>query len=395
MQLPDPAAVTVARGFAPFTLKPLVHDLLRTRYAVPGSIYLVEDVRIAPLPSNDRWQLIRLLLGDGEFCIQALLTEEMHRFVHTLEITVGCYVRLDDAELQWEKVDGEGGAGPQNMVYLVVKDLRTVGWNRSVQKLHEQQGQRPSPQQQDEAVNAEHEGPVLDKTRGKMPMNRTPSPPRAVKTPTKPQSLKRRRQDREDTSQDSKMDDAFQGLDALLFPPKKTQKSPLKPAPKPKPKEQPAQPVALPRDWHNPQTPLKLTTLRAIPSLPYQQNWSCNVLAIVASVSPVESSNLPPYRQRTARITDPSTAKQVHLTVFLDPDKFDPKVGSAVLLTGVKNHRFDGGSLKKYASDRGHGRWWFEDPWELTWCDVKGIKDWWAEMEVYFASQVSDEMTVL
>jgi hypothetical protein len=93
-----------------------------------------------------------------------------------------------------------------------------------------------------------------------------------------------------------------------------------------------------------------------------------------------------------ARITDPSTAKQVHLTVFLDPDQFNPKVGSAVLLTGVKNHRFDGGSLKKYASDKALGKWWFEDPWELAWCDVRGIKDWWAEMEAYFASQMSEEV---
>ena len=78
------------------------------------------------------------------------------------------------------------------------------------------------------------------------------------------------------------------------------------------------------------------------------------------------------------------------MTVFLDPEEFNPSVGSAVLLVGVKNHRFDGGSLKKYASDgvagRGKGkgkarevateRWWFEDPWEMQWCDVGGIRNW-------------------
>jgi hypothetical protein len=69
----------------------------------------------------------------------------------------------------------------------------------------------------------------------------------------------------------------------------------------------------------------------------------------------------------------------VLLTVFLDPDDFSPAVGSVVLLLGVKNHRFDGGSLKKYASDRPRsgGRWWFEEPKELGWCDVAGMREWW------------------
>lgn len=114
-------------------------------------------------------------------------------------------------------------------------------------------------------------------------------------------------------------------------------------------------------------------------------------MAIVVQLSPVEISELPPYRQRTARLADPSTAKQVHLTVFLDPEEFSPEVGNAVLLTGVKNHVFDGGSLRKYASDGKDGRrWWFEEPWELGWCDVKGIKEWWAQMEAFMAEDLDD-----
>ncbi|KAF5654025.1 hypothetical protein FCIRC_13994, partial [Fusarium circinatum] len=119
---------------------------------------------------------------------------------------------------------------------------------------------------------------------------------------------------------------------------------------------------------------------RQIPHLPYAQNWSCNVLAIISYLSDIEPSSLPPYRQRSARLADPSTSKQVNLTVFLDPEAFTPRVGSAVLLVGVKNHRFDGGSLKKYESDRKDGRWWFENPIEMDWCDVEGINDWWAQV---------------
>ncbi|KAJ2968322.1 hypothetical protein NUW58_g10247 [Xylaria curta] len=127
--------------------------------------------------------------------------------------------------------------------------------------------------------------------------------------------------------------------------------------------------------------PLKLTNLRSIPNLPYKQNWSVNVLCVVSAISDVEPAGIPPYTQRQARLTDPSTDKHVLLTVFLDPHLFNPQVGSIVLLSGVKNHRFDGGSLKKYASDRPKSgeNWWYDDPAQFTWCDVEGLRRWWAE----------------
>ncbi|EFY84363.1 hypothetical protein MAC_09590 [Metarhizium acridum CQMa 102] len=347
---------------ASFTLRPIIQDLVRTRFAVPGSIFLVEDIQTVALTQSRRWQVIRLLLGDGELCIQALLADAMHRFVHTRDITVGSYVCVQDFQLRQRTTASDTGKA-QQMVYLVVNDLETLGCNDDVRSMHDEQlAGEASP-----AVSA-----------ASTPAKPEPPPAVAAQAPG----------DGEDFEDDD-MEDAFDEFEALAFPARKAP-SPSKPAAQPSSK--PSLPVALPRDWHDVQTPLKLTTLRAIPNLPYRQNWSCNVLAIVASLSAVESSHLPPYRQRTARITDPSTAKQVHLAVFLDPDEFTPRVGSAVLLTGVKNHRFDGGSLKKYASDRGRGRWWFEDPWELAWCDVRGIKDWWAEMEAYFASQMSEEV---
>lgn len=126
---------------------------------------------------------------------------------------------------------------------------------------------------------------------------------------------------------------------------------------------------------------MKLTQLKSVPNLPYKQNWVVNVLAVVASLSGVEPATLPPYRQRTERLADPSTTKQVLLTVFLDADDFTPLIGSVVLLLGVKNHRFDGGSLKKYGNEMPKERlkWWFENPIHLEWCNVEGLKKWWAE----------------
>ncbi|KAI1801445.1 hypothetical protein F4811DRAFT_534459 [Daldinia bambusicola] len=134
---------------------------------------------------------------------------------------------------------------------------------------------------------------------------------------------------------------------------------------------------------NDPGKPVKLTKLRSIPNLPYKQNWSVNVLAVVSAISGLEPSGLPPYSQRQARLADPSTDKHVLLTVFLDPEQFTPAVGSVVLLLGVKNHRFDGGSLKKYESDRSTAgnSWWYENPTQFEWCDVEGLRRWWAESQ--------------
>jgi hypothetical protein len=152
------------------------------------------------------------------------------------------------------------------------------------------------------------------------------------------------------------------------------------------PQPQRPAPVPRPRPWQptNPFEPLKLTPLSAIPHLPYRQNWMVNVLAVVASLAPVEPSHIgPSYQQRAARLADASTHKRVHLSVYLDPEGFTPRVGGVVLLLGVKNHLFEGGSLRKYVSDRpkGGGSWWVERPERLGWCEgeVERLKGWWEE----------------
>ncbi|KAG6196992.1 hypothetical protein E4U10_000454 [Claviceps purpurea] len=399
----DPTAIVAAPSVPPFTLVPIIMDLVRTRYPVPGSIFLVEDVQIVSLTATGRWQVVRLLLGDGEFCIQAILGDTMHRFVHTCEIAVGTYVRVDDFQLRTNDSLDEHGSS-NKMVFLVVHDLSTVGWNRSVQELHEHQRQQHEQQQQrgEEKEEEEEEEAKIQQHQAAFSKNSTvpeidqksvrelESPSRSgPNTPTKAHQPRNIRPSGKRTPQNSRTADAFEEFEVLAFP---LRKSPSKPPATKASDKQSTVPIALARDWHDIQTPLKLTTLRSIPTLPYRQNWSCNILAIIAYLSPVEASHLPPYKQRTARVADPSTAKHVHLTVFLNPEEFNPTVGSAVLLTGVKNHRYDGGSLKKYAGDTIPEKWWIEDPWELKWCDVKGIKAWWADMEAYMATQTSEEL---
>ncbi|EWG50658.1 hypothetical protein FVEG_09807 [Fusarium verticillioides 7600] len=412
----------------PFELRPVVNEILRTKYCVPGSIFLVEGVDRISVSRSGRWQVIRLLLGDGEFCVQAIIAPDMHRFVTTGEIALGAYVRCEKFDVKWKKV-GDG-----SMVMLLVRDLITVGWNETYRALQKKDGPLP----------AQIPAPALQAKLAAQSKSASEPEPEIKPAPNQP-NLPANGPPKSgfedymefDDVDEAAAEEAFEAFERLMnanrpktpqkAPPPQKIESPRKTVALPKPQtptkatlwkkprtpqklqalqkpntpqkiEAPRRPqtpqrtaitqeiptshqaIALPRDWHDPQTPLKLTTLRQIPHLPYAQNWSCNVLAIVSSLSAIEPSNIPPYRQRSVRLADPSTSKQVHLTVFLDPEAFTPRVGSAVLLVGVKNHRFDGGSLKKYESDRKNGRWWFENPIEMDWCDVEGINDWWAQV---------------
>lgn len=414
----------------------------------------------AASPDEDDTHAIRLVLGDGELCLQALLHPDMFHLVEQRDVFVGCCVRVGDFMLRLEEpgVFGEGGEEEEEsgdegdeerrkrrkedakaMAYLIVNKLETAGWNETYMVLwrsrEKSNSLTDSTSNRGAAVVAEHrdQGAAPDEAHTTTPKaskpassnvvrfaDRPDSP--SVRTPTKTRVKGKAKvrfklpgldsdygnDDNDNDDDDGDLEEAFEAFETRTFPLRSassgkstaaatastTPKTPASDA-----REMAAaasdintdksqQPIALPRDWHNQQVPLKLTTLRLIPHLPYAQNWSCNVLAIITSLSPVEPSHLPPGKQRTARIADPSTAKQVHLTVFLDPDEFTPKVGSALLLVGVKNHRFDGGSLKKYASDgkrdAGDKRWWFEDPWELEWLDVAGIKEWWQGVEGYY-----------
>ncbi|EFQ34831.1 hypothetical protein CGRA01v4_01646 [Colletotrichum graminicola] len=340
-----PAEIAFADDAEPFVPKPLIDDLLRTRYCIPGSVFLVEDIKSLPVPRSRRWRALRLMLGDGELCIQALLRGEMHRFLDSGAVRVGCYVRLGDFSLRFHNStdDAHRSGGTRQLVYLVVHDLVTVGWHRSLTV----PGPMPQPPHQHTAEDAFVSDSDLD---------------------IDGVEAAKEHQDEED--------DAGEGFEVM-------QVSAAKATQRRAQARNVTVTVALPRDWTDPTIPLKLTPLRSIPNLPYKQNWSVNVLAIVTSLSDVEPSHMHPHTQRTARLADPSTTKHVILTVFLDAEEFNPKIGNAVLLVGVKNHRFDGGCLKKYVSDKPKpgARWWFENPRQFDWCDVDGLVQWWEQSQ--------------
>ncbi|KAI1084781.1 hypothetical protein F5B20DRAFT_221086 [Whalleya microplaca] len=382
--LPPEATDITCIAPEPFEPTPLIADILRTRYCVPGSVFLVEGVDTVHTSRSKRWRVVRLLLGDGDLCIQALLSAEMHSFVDRGEVAFGSYIKLERFRVESKDIAIDGmsnssstqGKGKEKdgdsqdegnfLVYLVVEDLVLVGWNNSLIDMANAENAQTDTQ----VLHAEFEAGAI-------------SPPAAATPPKNPGP--------ESGNGDAKVLEEVtvtnDSTEAIPITTSKTAQHLTDPTAQPSRPGTPTRPNSsqhLPWTSTDPTQPLKLTKLRSIPHLPYAQNWSVNVLGIISALSAVEPSGLPPYRQRQARLADPSTDKHVLLTVFLDPEAFAPAVGSAVLLLGVKNHRFDGGSLKKYESDRGKlrgGRWWFENPTGLGWCDVQGLRRWWDEKE--------------
>ncbi|RYP70331.1 hypothetical protein DL771_005538 [Monosporascus sp. 5C6A] len=440
----------------PFEPKPLIAEIMWTRYCAPGSVVLVEGVDVAYTfassgdnnnskshrrKSRRRWRVVHLLLGDGELCIQALLAPEMHRYVDVGKVAFGSYIRLERFRVEWLDAGG-ADAGPDavhvkgkgkgketekipgtekrgKVVYLVVEDLVVVGWNNKLiemanaGELGADTGEDPVPDEEDEAQTPSASPSPPPSPSPSPPPSPSPSPSlspsraraaRRTKTTTTDQpgtSAPQTQHVLEEGAEAANPDSDFETMPisaqekstqnrALLnsnIPTTATNQVPQRHHHHPQHQQH--------RPWlaTDPRKPVKLTPLRAIPHLPYKQNWAVNVLAVVSAVSPeVEPAGIPPYAQRQARLADPSTPKHVLLTVFLDAERFYPAVGSVVLLLGVKNHRFDGGSLKKYASDRppvgvtgaDEWRWWFENPEQFAWCadEVRALKAWWEQRQL-------------
>ncbi|KAK4150305.1 hypothetical protein C8A00DRAFT_46281 [Chaetomidium leptoderma] len=397
----------------PLVPKPLIADILRdARYCIPGSVFLVESVeRRVPIPDSGRHRprrAVRLLLGDGELCIQAFVRAEIHCVVDGGSVYEGCYVRLDRFEV--------GG-----VVYLVVGDMVTVGWNEEYLGVLRREGEADrgeslggegeeqggvcvgSGQEEEEYDDDEDEELMqllmADEETGKVAAVKTADQIHATKNVGANRPKPPTHSDPDELDYISDSDSAFET--AAVSAERATQRRVLIAAPDPRqelqaaiikqnqalphPKPKPPQPISKPRPWlpSDATQPLKLTPLSSIPTLPYRQNWMVNVLAVVTSLSTVEPSHIgPSFQQRTARLADMSTPKQVHLTVYLDPEAFTPLVGGVVLLLGVKNHLFEGGSLRKYVSDglRGGGCWWVQGGIEgLGWCrgEVGRLRAWW------------------
>lgn len=98
-----------------------------------------------------------------------------------------------------------------------------------------------------------------------------------------------------------------------------------------------------------------------------------SILALIHSVSPniTKPPRLPP--KRDLRIVDPSTDKMVLLSVFVEPEKFKPEVGTVMLFRGLTSHEWEGGMLNAYPKMCREG-WYVVEPEGY---DVQGLREWW------------------
>ncbi|GAB1313452.1 hypothetical protein MFIFM68171_03662 [Madurella fahalii] len=232
------------------------------------------------------------------------------------------------------------GTGKGGVVYLVVGDLVTVGWNEEYLEIlrREEMGKEEvlRDEKGDEVVDGDGgEAKAVEQLMedGKSREARAAAPERVTShaaedpEPTTAKSPSDKDAGEPDYLSDS--DDAFETLDVSAE--KADQRRIAISAPGPRQEHQATivqhhqhQNRRLPWLPNDPTQPLQLTLLRSIPNLPYKQNWMVNVLAVVVSLSDVQPAHIPPYRQRTALLADPSTTKQVHLATFLEPEMFTP-----------------------------------------------------------------------
>ncbi|KAK1834561.1 hypothetical protein QBC39DRAFT_252306 [Podospora conica] len=402
----------------------LIEDILRTRYCIPGSVFLVEAIEPC-IAVNNRYRTIQVILGDGKLCIQALLRSEIHCFVDNGHIFEGCYVRVDKVELRSVDIKGE----TRKMAYLLVSDMITVGWSRTYLDIL---GVQHPPSRQPTWSPAGGGGftksgkltiaqlAAMDpETALKAIRSRDTAPLPVEPTasiPTSPTPIKHdpRTKLPEPESDSDYISDSDESVDPPEVPaePRAIERPADPPSPRPQPaiiRQQalqranntkpsitsapvapparaPASSKAKPTRLHwkvtdLTQGPFMLRRLVEVNTVKMLQNFMMNVLAVVVSVDDpgLHHGSL----RRTARLADPSTPKEVLLAVYLDPEAFTPRAGSIIMITGVKNHTEDGGSLRKWPSDRlsGGRPWWTDDPGALGWCraEVELIARWWEE----------------
>lgn len=422
-----------------FTFRSIIRDILREDICISGSVVLVEKIeKIAATLSNP--SAVRLLLGDGELCIQAFLSPNTHGLVDAGEITMGCYVRLEKFYIQREDVErrdhGVLQAGSkkrkrkQQVVFLKIDQLETIGWDFEYIKYSRPAVRTLTPnaiRKNREILASSETGNVanikgipdmsrmVDKRRPSMESLSTemfdlePFTDEDLPNVDSLVSLKNKNDEEvshveEDRRQeDSRHDPLIQedpisknphspnpdGLLELLITTSELQNLST-PEPDPPPNldlNVPRETKLIPIPSAN-KTSLVPRTLASLSKLPARQNSPCTVFAIIDEISPVKPCPIPPHKTREIRLVDPSTTKRVLLSILWQPEGFDPAVGTPVLLRGLKNHRYDGGSLNAYpksvspfTQNEDGSDWWIPFPYGWDGCDVDGYLEWWKQRQ--------------
>lgn len=134
---------------------------------------------------------------------------------------------------------------------------------------------------------------------------------------------------------------------------------------------------------------IPLSKLRGYP----RRNDVYDVFVVVYSVGNevIKRPRMPP--KRDLRIVDPSTEKKVLLSIFVDPDKFMPVVGTAALIRSVTTHEWDGGMINVYPKQCEGKEWFMPDPVGVQGCDVGRLREWWVKRQAEEAQHIEKEKT--
>lgn len=123
--------------------------------------------------------------------------------------------------------------------------------------------------------------------------------------------------------------------------------------------------------------PLQLRTLDSLTGAHATRNKVHDVVAVICSVDAtvIKPATMPP--KRDMRIVDPSTDKKVLVSVFVDPIRFRPPVGTVALFRSLTTHEWDRGMLNVYPQQCAGREWFVPDPVGVPGCDVPALKEWW------------------
>ena len=134
---------------------------------------------------------------------------------------------------------------------------------------------------------------------------------------------------------------------------------------------------------------IPLSRLRGYP----RRNDVYDVFVVIQSVGNevIKRSRMP--AKRDLRIVDPSTNKEVLLSIFVDPEKFIPTIGTIALIRSVTTHEWDGGMINVYPNQCEGKQWFVPNPVGVPGCDVDRMREWWLKKQAEEAQRIQQEQT--
>ncbi|KAL8651509.1 MAG: hypothetical protein Q9210_003212 [Variospora velana] len=370
------------------SVKPVIHELVRTQVCFPNLKLLVDQIVIVTLPDVDELsgnEAYKLTLTDGEKTIQALVKRRIYKAIYNEDVREGSFIILKVYHLaRAERLDGKG-----TIIYIVIEDFYSIGeddrYDVELEPIPEMSGaaadldhtgqNTPRGVTLDSANRASHNS-LVGKEVENQDENASQDQEKPPSSPPTSQQLREAFKRKWDTALDEiDTNDTYR-----LSKYRKLEEA--------RAKEAREAAAASARAMLVRYQSLPTTPLVALTGPNKQRNTKHDVLALITSVSEIiERAGMPP--KRDFRLIDISTIKKVSLSVFVNAEDFHPEPGTVALFKHLTTHDYDGGSLNAYAKDCENQEWFVPDPPGFENGEVAQLKDCWARLQ--FSEQVARE----